>query len=430
MSHPLNRRTFLKTTAALAGAATVTGGRPALARVGPNEKLNLAIIGVANRGAANLEGVEGENIVALCDVDARFLGKAAERFPKAKTFRDFRKMLEMGGIDAVVVSTPDHTHAPAAALALRAGKPVYCEKPLAHTVHEARVLAELANKAGVATQMGTQIHAGSNYRRAVEIVRAGTIGSVAEVHVWLGNKTWSGGARPTDTQPVPSYLDWDLWLGPSPTRPYHDGYHPFDWRRWWDFGEGTLGDMGCHYLDLPFWALDLRHPTTISAEGSPVNPETGPEHLVVRYAFPARGDRPPVALTWYDGGPRPPKLAEMGISGWESGILFVGEKGHLLVDYERRKLLPEDQFRDFIAPAQTIPDSIGHHAEWINACKTGSATTCPFDYGGALTETVLLGNVAYRTGQSLDWDAPALKARNCPEADAFLRREFRKGWTL
>ena len=331
--------------------------------------------------------------------------------------------------EAVLVAATGRTHAPASAVAIRMGKRCYCEKPLSHNVAEARMVARLAAEKKVATQMGTQIHAGENYRRVVELIQAGAIGPVEEVHVWCG-KAWGGGTRPSETPPVPPNLHWDLWLGPATYRPYHPCYLPGNWRRWWDFGSGTLGDMACHYMDLPFWALDLRYPTSVEAEGPPVDAETAPLALVVRYEFPARGEKPPVKFTWYDGTNRPAILADRKLPAWGAGVLFVGKEGMLLADYGRRQLYPEDKFAGYQPPEPTIPPSLGHHNEWIEACKTGSPTTCNFDYSGALSEAVLLGNVAYRVGQKLQWDAAALKATNCPEADAFLRRTYREGWTL
>ena len=430
MSKRISRREFIRKSAA--GGTALAIAMPALAdTASANEKLNVAVVGVAGRGAGNLGGVSNQNIVALCDVDDNRLGGAAVRFPKAKTYNDFRKMLdEMDKqIEAVVVSTPDHCHAPASVMAMKMGKHCYCEKPLTHNVHEARVAAELAAKNKLATQMGTQIHATDNYRRVVELVQAGAVGPVTDVHVWCG-KGWGGGERPTDTPPVPKNIHWDLWLGPAPYRPYHPLYMPGQWRRWWDFGNGTLGDMACHYMDLPFWALKLRHPVTVEVEGAEVHPETCPLALTVRYEFPGRDDMPPVNFTWYDGSYRPSVLKEKGLPEWGSGVLFIGREGMLLADYGRRQLYPEAKFADYQPPEPTIPDSIGHHQEWIVACKTGSPTTCNFDYSGALSEAVLLGNVAYRAGQKLQWDAKNLKATNCPEADRYLRREYRPGWTL
>ncbi len=424
------RRRFLEQSMAL-GAASVLAAPAFGKEESPNEKLNIAAVGVAGRAAGDIAGVRSENIVGLCDIDEKRLGGAAEKFPKAKTFVDFRKMLsEMENqIDAVVVGTPDHTHAAPSAMAIRMGKHCYCEKPLTHSVYESRFVTELAEKQGVATQMGTQIHATDNYRRVVELVRAGAVGPIDEVHVWCG-KGWGGGERPEETPPVPEHIHWDLWLGPAPYRPYHPCYLPGQWRRWWDFGNGTLGDMACHYMDLPFWALDLKYPSTIATEGPPVHPETCPLALVVRYEFPARGDKPPIKLTWYDGDNRPPILAEQGLPVWGAGVLFVGKDGMLLADYRRRELYPEKKFADYEPPEPTIPRSIGHHKEWIRACKTGSPTTCDFSYSGPLSETVLLGNVAYRTGKKLQWDAKNLKATNCPEAQQYVRREYREGWTL
>ncbi len=433
MAMRINRRRFLGNVSAAGLSAAWLGGRSSWGadqEPSPNEKLNIAVVGTANRAAANIEGVQGQNIVAICDIDDRLLGKAGERFPKAKKYNDFRKMLEQNDIDAVVVSTADHIHAPASVMAMGLGKHVYCEKPLSHSVYEARILTEAAAKAKVATQMGTQIHAGENYRRVVEVIQSGAIGPVRECHVWVG-KAWGGGDRPSETPSTPEYLHWDLWLGPAPERPYHPTYQPANWRRWWDFGSGTLGDMACHYMDLPFWALNLKHPLSAEAEGPPVNAETAPLSLSVRYEFPARGELPPLALTWYDGGKRPALLSEPGMPTWKGdGVLFVGDKGMLLADYSRYRLLPESDFKDFEPPARSIPKSIGHHAEWIAACKTGSPTTCHFGYSGPLSETVLLGTVAYRTGQKLTWNSDDLKAKGCPEADRYIRREYRKGWTL
>lgn len=436
MSPRLTRRRFLGTAAA---AGFYAGLLPAAdKKPGPNDRLHVGVIGLTNRGADNWRGVAdaGAEIVALCDIDERRSGKARTTFPKASFDVDFRRMLDRKGLDAVIVSTPDHQHAVATVAALKAGLHVYCEKPLTHDVYEARVVAETAKKAGKVTQMGTQIHAGDNYRRAVELVQSGAIGTVREVHVWC-DRPWGGGDRPKGSDPVPSGLHWDLWLGTAPERPYHDGgserdatYHPFNWRRWWDFGGGTLADMACHHMDLPFWALKLRHPTRIHAEGPPPHPETAAVWTRVTYEYPARGDLPPVTLTWYDSGKRPHYFQEGKLPKWGDGTLFVGDKGMLLCDYNRRVLLPEKQFAGFVPPKPTIPASIGHHKEWVEACKSGATTTCNFDYAGALTEAVLLGVVSYRCRQPLEWDAANLRVTNTREADRFLRREYRKPWSL
>lgn len=441
------RRRFLQTTGSLLGGILVGG--VASARQSPGgeaaapKKLNIGVIGTANRAGANIHGVSGENIVAVCDVDQNFLDAAADRFPTAKPFDDFRIMFDECEMDGVVVSTADHTHAPATMMALKKGIAVYCEKPLTHSVWEAREVARLAKKAGVATQMGTQIHAGNNYRRVVEVVQSGAIGPIHEAHCWVG-KAWGGGERPPAGQMEPADFNHELWLGPAPERPYHDFYHPAQWRRFWDFGGGTLGDMGCHHMDLAFWALELRHPVHVDAEGPPVNAETAPTQMRARWKFPARKSQAgkmlrDVDLYWHDGGMKPWQmggqpwkgkgkvLADPSVPKWGGGTLFVGEKGMLLCDYGRYVLLPEDKWQDFEAPPQSIPNSVGHYKEWLDAIRKGTPTTCNFDYSGALTETVLLGNVAYRAGTSFDWDGPNLKASE-PEAQHFIRRKYRPGW--
>ena len=437
------RRGFLRGAVA-GGIGLGLGFAPsarAARRLSANERLNLGVVGVARRGGANLQGVAGENIVALCDVDDALLAPAAKRFPNAATYRDFRRLLDRTDLDAIVCSTPDHTHAVVATMALRSGRHVYCEKPLTRTVSECRIVREAARKAGLATQMGTQIHAGANYRRVVELVQSGAIGTVAEVHVWSAAK-YGNVERPADTPPVPAGLDYDLWLGPVEARPYHPAYLPGAWRNWWAFGGGALGDFGCHYMDLPHWALGLRACASVEVvDGPPVHAESVPPWLVVRYTYPARGGQPAVNLTWYHGGRQPELLAsvlpeaERKVDSekkplWNSGVLFVGAQGMLLANYTRHVLLPQDRFAGFAPPAPSIPDSIGHHEEWILACKTGTPTTCNFDYSGALTEAVLLGNVAHRAGGRLEWSDRDLRAPNCPQADAFVQHRYREGWRI
>ena len=429
MSRPMrsSRRAFLAQTAALAAGWHVASTRPVWAAPSPNEKLNVGVIGPGGRGFDNLQGVGGENVVALCDADDRSAKRAFEQSPKATRYRDFRKMIETEKLDAVVVSTPDHMHAPAALWAMRRGLHCYCEKPLAHSVWETRIMAQTAKEHHLATQMGTQIHATDNYRRVVEAVQSEAIGSVTEVQVWV-NKDWGGGERPADTPEVPKELDWEQWLGPAPARPYHSAYLPAEWRRWWAFGNGTLGDMGCHYIDLVFWALALRHPTTVEASGPAVHAETCPKGMKVTWEFPQRGEQPPVKMTWTDGN-----MTENKHDGHEfpgSGIYFKGTKGSMFADYGGYRLFPEDQYKEFKAPAQTIAASVGHHQEWINACKTGSPTLCNFDYSGALTERVLLGMVAFRTGQKLEWDGATMKVKNSETAQGLLQREYRAGWEM
>ena len=434
MTRHTNRRQFLKRSA-LAGAGLWAAGACAIAQNrSPNEKLNIGIIGVHSRGAANMAAVASENIAALCDVNDDYLAEAAKKFPQAKTYVDWRKLLDQKDIDAVIVSTTEHTHALASVMAMKRGKHVFCEKPLAHSVYEARVMRETSKKTKVATQMGTQIHASDTYRRVVELVQSGAIGPVREAHVWVEQGIEGPRSRPEESQPVPPNLHWDLWLGPAPWRPYHSCYlerRSISWQNWWDFGNGALGDMGSHLIDLPFWALELKYPTTVEAEGPlPVRAETYPDYLTVRWEHPARGKRPPVKLTWYDGKQRPKSPDGADLQKWHMGIMFVGDKGTLLADYSHWVLLPEADFKDFKAPEPWIAPSLGHHQEWLHACKTGAPTLCNFDYSGALVEHNLLGTVAFRAGKKLQWDAENLKATNCPEADRLIRPPYREGWTL
>lgn len=444
--HSTTRRDFLRTSLVAAGAVTLGG--PALVRgAGPNEKLRIAIIGSGGRGAANLEGVSSEEIVALCDVSETNLNKAAEKYPRAAKYTDFRRLFDKpGDFDAVVVSTCEHTHAYATLPALQLGKHVYCEKPLTYNVAEARIIREAAAKARVATQMGTQGHASENYRRIVELIQGQVIGPVREVHVWV-SRAWGWHAseeearknkdivtildRPRENEPVPSGLHWDLWLGPAPARPFHGVYVPGPkWYRWWDFGNGTMSDLGSHWNDIPFWALELKVPLTIAAKGPPPHPDLAPASMQVTYQYASRGALPAVSLTWYQGVEKPAIWTEGRIPTWDNGILFIGDKGMLLCDYAKHTLLPEKEYAGFRPPEPSIPKSIGHYAEWIQACKTGAPTTCNFEYAGWLTEANHLGNVAYRVGKTIEWDPVGMRCPNAPEADRYLRREPRKGWNL
>lgn len=441
----ISRREFLGRSA-LGGASLFAA--PAILRgQNLNEKLNIAAIGVGGRGGANIEGVAAENIVALCDVNESNVSRMAEKFPGAEKFGDFRRLFDQANkFDAVVVSTAEHTHAFATLPALQLKKHVYCEKPLTHSVWEARVIREAAMKAQVATQMGTQIHAGENYRRVVELIQTGAIGGVSEVHVWV-SRAWGWHAteeeakaandivfvqdRPAEEEVPPAGLDWDLWLGPAPARPFNNVYFPGPkWYRWWDFGNGTMSDLGSHWIDLPFWALNLKHPLTIEASGPPAHAEIAPASMKAVYEYGPRGEMPAVKVTWYQGKERPEIVGKEGIPAWDSGVLFIGEKGMLLSDYGQHVLLPEEKYKEFKRPEPFIPPSLGHYAEWIHACKTGAPTTCNFEYAGWLTEANHLGNVAYRTGEKLEWDPVSLKATNTSKADPFIRREYRAGWTL
>jgi predicted dehydrogenase len=440
MNRDTTRRGFLKDAAfggagILVTAGLARGAEPAKKKRAPSDKLNIGIVGVGGRGRANTNGVRSENIVALCDVSEKNLAAAAKRFPKAKTYHDWRKMLDQKDIEAVVCSTTEHTHAFVNVWAMKRGMHVYCEKPLAHSVYEARVVREtyLKNKDKVATQMGTQIHAGRNYRRVVELIECGAIGTVREAHVWCG-RVGARGSYPKEGKPAPEHLHWDLWLGPAPERPYHPKLMPgnMTWNRYWDYGNGTLGDMGSHLIDLSFWALDLEYPLTAEAHGepSPASPDLNAVWLIATWEHPAKGKRPPVKLVWYNAQKRPPSPKGVDLSKWGIGVLFIGTRGQLVADYGKLILLPKYEYQDFKPPTMRVKPSLGHYREWIHGCKTGAPTLCNFDYSGKLIENNLLGNVAYRVGKKLIWDPKTLKATNCPEADRFIRRQYRKGWVL
>lgn len=436
----ISRRVFMGSAATAAAIFTIVP-RYVLGGPGytpPSEKLNIAFIGAGGQGERNIAQLSDENIVALCDVDDERAAKTYKLYPNAKKYRDFRKMLEQEKyIDAVVVTTPDHTHAVAAMMAIRMGKHVYCEKPLTHSIYEARRLTEAAREAKVATQMGIHHHASQALRLAVEVLQAGVIGGVYEVHLWTERPTvlWAQGInRPKDTPPVPPTLNWDLWLGPAPYRPYHPAYVPFKWRGWWDFGTGAFGNMGCHVMDLAYWALQLdRRPASVEAQTTRFNSETYPAASLIRYEFAAFRGLPPVTVTWYDGGLlpwRPPEL-EQGRNLPRHGGLYMGEKGTILAPLGGGpRLIPESKMKGLRLPEPTLPRSAGHHQEWTEACKGGPKPLANFDYAGPLTEMVLLGNIAIRTGKKLNWDAANMKVTNVPEANEYLHREYREGWTL
>jgi predicted dehydrogenase len=464
------RRQFLRGTALSAGAfmvvpASVLGLRGAPS---PNEKLNLAGIGIGGQGGEDLGHLESENIVALCDVDKHHAAHIFKKYPKARQFTDYRQMLdEMKEIDGVVVATPDHHHAFASMAAFQRGKHVYCEKPLTHSVWEARQLAQAARAAKVATQMGNGGQASDQTRRLCELVWGGAIGQVREAHVWtdrpsngLFNEYWPQGVpRPQDKPPVPATLDWDLWLGPAPARPYHPAYLPFRWRGWWDFGTGALGDIGCHAMDPVFRALKLGAPLSVQAASTRVNEETFPVGSMVTYHFPARPaapqainvhprgltgaaaggiEMPPCKLVWYDGGLRPPRPEGLpdGTKMGDNGRLLVGDKGFILIDHA----YPEACARTAVGIPQTIPRNVGRYAyykEWVDSCKGGNPAGSNFDWAGPLAEAVLLGNIALRvqlreelTLHKLLWDSANLKVTNLEDANQFVRREYRPGWSL
>ena len=442
----ISRRDFLGNAATVAAFTIVPRhvlGGPR--HIPPSEKLNIAGIGVGGQGAGDLGNLSSQNIVALCDVDFRHAEGTFKRYPNARQYRDFRKMLdkEDKNIDAVVVATPDHIHAPASMAAIKRGKHVYCEKPLTHSVYEARRVAEAAREHKVATQMGNQGQASPQTRLMCEMVWDGAIGPVREVHVWtdrpnkgLNAVYWPQGVdRPKERPAVPKTLDWDLWLGPAPKRPYHPAYVPFKWRGWWDFGTGAMGDIGCHALDPIFRALKLGAPTSVEGISTLVNTETYPLSSKIHYEFPARGDMPPVKVVWYDGGMRPPRPEELedGRQVGSNGKLFIGDKGKMLSE----RIIPESKMKEYGKPPEMIPRSPGHYIEWIEACKGGKPAGSNFDHAGPLAEAVLLGNVALRpelkekmNRTKLLWDGPNLKITNVPEANKFLHREYREGWSL
>jgi len=437
----ISRRDFIGSAAA-AGAFTVVPkyvlGGPGYTP--PSEKLNIAGVGVGGQGGGDIRAVSGENnIVALCDVDSRAAARTFRRYPQAKKYTDFRVMLEkQKDIDAVVVATPDHNHAIISITAMKMGKHVYCEKPLTHSIYEAREMAKIAKQYKVATQMGNGGQASEGTRIMAEYIMADALGQVREVHVWTDRPVgwWSQGIeRPKETPAVPDTLDWDLFIGPAPYRPYNPAYHPFAWRGWWDFGTGALGDMGCHAFDPIFRALKLGYPTSVHASCTPVNKETFPLASTVHYQFPSREGMAPVKLTWYDGGikPRRPDQLEDNRKWGDGGTLFVGDKGSML----GYKLIPESRSIEFGKPPRKLPRSIGHFKEWTEACKGGKPAGANFEFASLVTEVVLLGNIALRpelkdklTNTTLQRDGTNMKITNLPEANEFLHTEYRSGWTL
>ncbi len=436
----LNRREFLKSSIYAASAITIIPshilgrGRQTSA----NDKLNIAGIGVGGMGLNYLENAASENIIALCDVDDTYAAKAYRTFPKARRYNDFRIMLEKEKeIDAVMIGTPDHTHAIITMLALDMGKHVYCAKPLTRTISEARTLTEKAGNAGVATQVSMQSNASEDHRLLAEWIRDGAIGPVREVHIWSNRPIWPQGLKRPEAAPAtPPTLNWDLWIGPAPIRPYHPAYHPFKWRGWWDFGTGALGDMGCHGFDPIFRALKLGHPTNVEASSTKLYPDTAPLASIVHYDFPARDDMPAVKLTWYDGGiePERPRILEAGrkMGANYGGILFIGDDGMIMCGGigDSPRIIPEKKMQEYTLPEQRIPRSIGHYQEWIEACKGGEPAGCNFDYAGPLTEIVLLGNIAIRTGKKILWDEKNLKITNDDAANQYLSEPYHNGWII
>ena len=439
----ITRRKFVANSAAASMAfsivpCSVLGQNP------PSGKLNIAIVGIAGRGRAHCgsRAVINENVVALCDVDhSERTAEAFDNFPKANKYQDFRVMLDKEkNLDAVIVATPDHTHAVIAMAAIKRGKHVYCEKPLTHSIHEARALTEAARKYNVQTQMGNQGHSAEHIRLVCEWIADGAIGNVTKVDAWsnrLGGK--AGLPRPTDTPPIPSYLDWDTWLGPVKYRPYHSDYLPGKWRGRVDFGTGAIGDMGCHILDPAFWALDLASPTSVTATvpfSHNKTEDSYPVASIIRFKFPARGNKPPVDLTWYDGDlmpPRPDDLEEARRLD-TNGAIIIGDKGKILHGSHgarSARIFPETKMQAYTLPPKTLPRVPGHHEDWINACKTGKPASSNFNYGGPLTETVLLGALASRfKNQKLIWNTKTMTITNNKEANALVNPLYRTGWSL
>ncbi len=429
--------------------------------------MNIASIGTGGQGTVDLKGMlrqPNTQVIAVCDVrrdadyskfyfggragwenaqklvEKYYSDKNGAAYKGCKTYTDFYEMLDKEtGIDAVVVATTDNLHAFASMAAIRKGKHVYCEKPLTHNIDEARALREAAAKAGVATQMGNHHHASEYIRLAVEWIQDGAIGEVREVQCWTNRPMWPQGVpRPAEDQPVPDGFNWDKWIGPAPYRPYNEIYAPFNWRGWWDFGTGALGDMGCHIMDMPVWALELGYPTAVQASSTPFErdkSESAPLGSIVTFEFPARGSKPPVTLTWYDGGLMPPRPAQLEekrkMPG--TGCLVIGSKGVLMADEGgTARLIPETAMKAYKRPPKTIRRSPGIYPGFIEACLGGAPASSNFSVSGPLTEIVLLGNVAIRAGQNvrLEWDGPNMQVTNFPEANQYVKRQYREGWSL
>jgi predicted dehydrogenase len=450
--HPtMTRRQFTAAAAVGALSAAIVPSSVFGAQA-PSNRMNLAAIGIGGMGGGNLKACKAETIVALCDVDQAYSAKTRALYPKAAFYPDYREMLDKEkGIEGVIIATPDHTHAVITMACLQAGKHVFCQKPLTHTVEEALTITEAARRYKVVTQMGNQGKSYESMRLLKEWLDDGAIGQVTEVHAWtdrpVGGDPWSDfavRARPADTPAVPATLDWDKWIGPAPFRPYHPEYHPLKWRAWYDFGTGPLGDMGCHILDPSFYALELGMPTTVEATSTHYEPavmsETYPRASIVRYQFPARGNRPPVTLTWTDGRLLPPIPAGMepGRKLPGSGALLIGDKGIILHGSHGAdgvRIVPETKMKEYRRPPATLRRvTEGHEGDWIRACKAGvgGVPPCsPFEYGGALTAMVLLGVLAIRMkDQRLDWDARQARFTNNDAANELLRIQYRPGWTL
>ena len=437
MAHQTSRRRFLQTTATTGIGFWVAGGVQAAESKSPNERIAMASVGIGGKGSSDSSSAgRSGDMVAICDTDTKRLDGAAKRFSKAKKYTDFRKMLdEMGkSIDAVTVSTPDHTHAAAALMAMRMGKHCFVQKPLTHSIYEARLMGQVARKMKLATQMGNQGTAGGGLRKGAAMMRAGRLGTVKEVHVWTNRPVWpQGGPRPKE-EPVPAHLKWNEWLSVAPERPYGKGYHPFSWRGWWDFGTGALGDMACHTVNMPFMGLDLRDPISVQAETSGHNKDSYPKWSIINFEFPANDWRPAIKFTWSDGGKRPGKDLLDGDNPRGSGCVVIGTKGKL---YSGSSYGSVDKlYGDVDNSDIEFPKSPGHFAEWVRAIKGGPPAVSNFpDYAGPLTETILLGNLAVWVadkgkGEKVEWDAKNMKVKNIKGLETIVKPVYRKGYTL
>ncbi len=442
MSNPFTRRHFFFGSLAALSATDLAAKPASLKQLGyksPNEKLNVAGIGAAGKGASDIAACSRENIVALADVDWNRGAKTFEKYPNAKRYKDFRQMLDKEkGIDAVTVSTPDHMHAIAAMWAMERGIHVYVQKPLTRTIWEARMLAQAARKYKVATQMGNQGHSNEGARQLCEMIWAGEIGAVREVHAWTNRPIWPQGIeKPLPEEPVPSTMDWDVWLGGSEKRPYNSGYAPFKWRGWYDFGCGALGDMACHILDAANWSLRLGAPSSIECvRQEKKNPYTYPTKSIIKFDFPARGSMPPVTIYWYDGGLLPKRPEGLGpdvkLGEGNNGSLFVGEKGFITTGTygAKTRLVPDEKMKGYKFPDPFLTRSPGHANDWIRACKGGERACSNFDYAGPFTEWILLGTMALRFEGKLQWDSKNMKVTNNAQANKLVKPVYRKGWKL
>jgi predicted dehydrogenase len=452
-NHEITRRTFLAISTAAgmtfaASAQNVNTAKVVPRKVSPNEKLNIAGIGAGGKGREDLGNCRMENVVAMADVDTERAAEMFAFYPKARQFTDYREMLDtVKEIDAVTVTTPDHTHAPAAYLAMTLGKHVYVQKPLTHTVAEARLLRDTAKKMGVASQMGNQGHSGNGVRVLCEMVWSGAIGTVREAHIWTNRPTWPQGiGEPLAEEPVRAGLDWDRWIGTAPMRAFNNKYAPHNWRGWQDFGNGALGDMACHIMDPAFWALHLYQAERYSVElvqADGRNGQTYPNSSVVKFSYPARGDMPPVDVYWYDGGnlpPRPrgvPDGQQVGDGEWNdrtNGSYFAGDNGCITAgEYGgRARLLPDERMAEYTLPAETIPrvSAQNHYRNWFDACKGGEPACSNFEYSAPFSEMIVLGGLAIRMNQKLEYDCVAGKLTNLANSDHLLTKEYRKGWEL